>query len=396
MIHTLEERVRMERVDLVVMNGQGGDSEAERMVDGARRAITLDLVDRALAIDAFASIIVSTNDPQLAEAVTSLPTVVVELDPPDEVFHFGRRLQALIAKHDLHRVVYMGGGSAPLLPSTTLNDMAVRIANADRLVLANNFYSVDFCAFVPASALLSMEPPEYDNRLGWALRKHASLPTKELARTAATLFDVDTPVDLMTLSLHPEVAPRTRAYLEGLNLDRSRIEAASGVFLDRQGEVLVGGRVSSRTMAYLEQETLCRSRVFSEERGMRSDGRLARGQVRSLMAMHMLSVGLDRFFGEVLPQLGQAAFLDDRVIWAHQKLWPGARDRFNSDLLCPEEIGDPFVRHFTEAAMSCPIPVVLGGHSLITGGLYVLVDAAWARSGIDMERWVEKETPPPS
>ena len=93
-------------------------------------------------------------------------------------------------------------------------------------------------------------------------------------------------------------------------------------------------------------------------------------------------------FHEVIPQLGQAAFLDDRVLWAHCKVWPPASDRFNSDLYRPRDVVDPFVRRFTEAAMSSPVPVVLGGHSLVSGGLYVLVEAAWARSGIDLERLV--------
>jgi hypothetical protein len=98
---------------------------------------------------------------------------------------------------------------------------------------------------------------------------------------------------------------------------------------------------------------------------------------------------VEPFFGEVIPQLGQAAFIDDRVIWAHRRLWPAANDRFCSDLMRPDEIADPWVRRFTEAAMSCPVPVVLGGHSLVTGGLYVLVEAAWARSGVELQRLVE-------
>jgi hypothetical protein len=153
--------------------------------------------------------------------------------------------------------------------------------------------------------------------------------------------------------------------------------------------VLVAGRVNSRTLAYLEHETLSRSRVFSEERGMRADGRLAAGEVRSLLGMHLERVGVECFFGEVIPQLGQAAFLDDRVLWAHCQVWPPASDRFSSDLYQPQVIADPFVRAFTEAAMSCPIPVVLGGHSLVAGGLYVLVEAAWANSGLDVPRLVE-------
>ena len=55
----------------------------------------------------------------------------------------------------------------------------------------------------------------------------------------------------------------------------------------------------------------------------------------------------------------------------------------------PHEIRDPFIRAFTEAAMACPVPVVLGGHSLVSGGLPVLVEAAWERSGMDLQRPVE-------
>ena len=379
----------MRRVDLVVMNGRSSASKVEQMVDGARTAITCDLVNRAVAAQIFASIIVSTNDPDLAETLRDLPSVVVELDPQDEVFHFGRRLQWLIAEHRLERVVYMGGGSAPLLPTAVLCRMVERLCAVDRLFLANNFYSVDFCAFTPASALFSVEPPPNDNSLGWLLGEEFGLPAQELPRTSGTTFDVDTPVDLMILSLHPRVPPRTRAYLNGLALNTRHVEAAIRTFVDRHAEVLISGRVSTRTMALLGREIACRTRIFSEERGMRADGRLSSGKVRSLLGMQMESVGVGRFFAEVIPQLGQAAFLDDRVIWGHQRIWPSANDRYNSDLLCPEAITDPFIRRFTEAALSCPVPVVLGGHSLVSGGLLVLAEAAWARSGVDLQRPVE-------
>jgi hypothetical protein len=359
------------------------------MVDDARAANTRDLVDKALASGAFRSIVVSTNDASLGDALRGLPGVSIEPDPGGEPFHFGQRLQALIARYEMERVVYLGGGSAPLLSASGLCELAAQIGEAERLLVANNFFSVDFCAFTPASILMSVDPPLNDNRLGWLLAHEAGLPARELERTAATMFDLDTPTDLLVLSLHPDVSPHTRAYLDSLPLDVRHIEAASKVFVQRGDEVLVSGRVNSRTLAYLEHETLCRSRVFSEERGMRADGRLAQGEVRSLLGMQMGSVGVERFFGEVIPQLGQAAFLDDRVLWAHCHVWPPASDRFHSDLYRVDAIADPFIRAFTEAAMSCPIPVVLGGHSLVAGGLYVLVEAAWARSGLDIPRLVE-------
>lgn len=379
----------MSGVDLVVMNGRTGETEAELMVDDGREAITADLIARAIESGAFASIIVATNSAALGQRLTGLPLVIVEMDPPEEPFHFGQRLQQLIAKHDLERVVYMGGGSAPLVSKDVLCDMADQVARAERLILANNFYSVDFCAFTPASSLLSIDLPATDNALGWALAR-VGLTAKELRRTAETMFDVDTPVDLMTLSLHPKAPEQTRRFLDSLHLDTDRLETASRVFVDRQGEAFVAGRISSTTMSYLERETLCRRRVVSEERGMRSDGRLARGEVRSLLGMHLEAVGMHAFFQEVLPRLGKAAFIDDRVIWAHCGVWPEAADRFNSDLLRPDAVADPFLRRFTSEALACPIPIVLGGHSLLAGGLYALVDVAWSRSGVDVQRMLER------
>jgi len=379
----------MGSVDLIIMHGRMGASDVERMVDGARAAITRDIVERALAAGAFSSVIVSTNDVALAEMLRDVKAVTLELDPPGEPFHFGRRFGALVAKHNVERVVYLGGGSAPLLSADTLRDLAERVRDVDRLVVTNNFYSVDFAAFTPASAFSCFEPPSYDNSLGWLLAHDAGLPARELPRVAETVFDVDTPIDLMTLAYHPQVGRHTRAYLDSLDLDLTRLEAASAVFVTRGAEVLVAGRVSAATLAHLERQSLSRTRVFSEERGMRADGRLARGEVRSLLGMHVQAVGVERFFQEVVPQLGRAAFIDDRVVWAHCGLWPAAVDRFNSDLFRVERIADPFVRQFTEAAAACPVPVVLGGHSLVAGGLYALVEAAWERSGLNIEPRVQ-------
>jgi hypothetical protein len=37
-----------------------------------------------------------------------------------------------------------------------------------------------------------------------------------------------------------------------------------------------------------------------------------------------------------------------------------------------DSITDPWLRDFTEAAANTPIPVLLGGHSSVAGGLFVL------------------------
>ncbi len=384
------------KVSLVIMTGSSERSEVERMVSLARQAITLDTIERALAVEAIGPIVLATNSASLAEKLQGMP-VHVELEAPGEEFHFGRRLRELITGWGMEKVFYIGGGSSALLSSEEMGRIAETLLSADEAtssyarsgVIANNFYSTDFAAFAPAKAIESIEPLTLtlDNDLAWRLVKRAGLPCKELPRTAATQLDVDTPTDLMTLKPHPGVGPHTRRYLDSLELDTSHIEQALKFFTDRKAEVLVAGRVSASTWAYLEYETACRVRLFAEERGMRASGRQARGEALSLLGFYLDEVGLERFFA-TLARMSQAAFMDSRVIFAHRRIWPSAADRFYSDLRQPEKINDPWVRRFTEAAIEAPIPVVLGGHSLVSGGLYALVEAAWARSE-DLARHVE-------
>lgn len=374
-----------ETVPLVIMTGVSEDSEPERMVSQARQAATLDLVERALTVPSLRPIVVATNSAAFARRLAEF-SVSVELDPPTEPFHFGQRLTALIERYGMDRCFYLGGGAGPLLPASDMAAIAKDLLAADRLLIANNFYSSDFVAFGPTSVLVTHRLPDNDNELGWLLGEDAGLPIRELPRSGATQFDIDTPMDLLTLAAHPEAGPHTKDYLEGLILDTSALDAALPFMLDRDATILVAGRVSSATWSYLERETACSTRVLSEERGMRASGRQARGEVRSLLGYLLDAVGLQQFF-EALAAMGQAVFLDNRVIFAHRGLWPSAADRFHSDLRQPAKITDPFVRALTEAAMGAPVPVIMGGHSLVSGGMYALIEAAWAR-GHDVPRHV--------
>jgi len=373
------------QVSLVIMAGPCEGTETERMVALARQAITLDTVDRALTSDAVGLIVVVTDCRSLAEALQTKP-VRIEPGSPGGEFHFGQRLRDLISQQSMERVLYIGGGSGALLSAEDINHIAETLLCSDRLVIANNFYSTDFAGFAPAATINSIQAPALDNDLAWLLAEQAGLPCRELPRNAATQLDVDTPTDLITLKPHPRVGPHVRRYLDSIDLATSHVERALVHFSDRDAEVIVAGRVSASTWAYLERETACRVRVFAEERGMRASGRQARGEALSLLGYFLREVGPERFFA-TLGEMSQAVFLDSRVLLAHEGIWPTPDDRFYSDLRCPEMIEDPWLRDLTRAAMEAPIPIVLGGHSLVSGGLYALVEAAWDR-GKDLPRHV--------
>lgn len=367
------------------MTGVTEGSEPEQMVSLARQAITRDLVERALVAPGLGPIVVATNSAALAGQLAGLP-VIVDRDNPDEPFHFGQRLLALLDRYEMERCFYIGGGAGPLLSTADLAGIAARLAAAERLILTNNFYSSDLAAFVPSAILAGQPPPDNDNELAWLLGERAGLPIEELPRSGATQLDVDTPADLLTLAAHPGAGRHARACLEVMALDTAVLDAALPLLLDRDAEILVAGRVSSATWSYLERETACRTRVISEERGMRASRRQAMGLARTVLGHLLDAVGLERFFDR-LATLGQAVFLDNRVILAHRGLWPSAADRFYSDLRRPAQVVDPFLRELTEAALAAPVPVVMGGHSLVAGGMYALVEAAWAR-GHDVPRHV--------
>ena len=345
----------------------------EALLADAQEAVARDLVERLLACPEYDRPVIATNSPRFVQAVADLPVQVV----PDEAeFHFGRSLARLVEQFAVQRAFYVGGGAAPLLSTSELTTIAQLLRTNDDALVANNFFSSDFVGFSPASAIQRIAPPPIDNDLAFRLQRESGLRNIPLARTPGTQMDVDTPTDLLILSLHPGIGPHTQQFFADHQLDPRSVREVGKFLTDPNACVAVCGRVGSHLWAHLDTDLACRTRVFSEERGMRANGREARGEVRSLLGYHLEAVGPDRFF-ENLAELADAAFIDSRVIMTHLRLEPTASDRFHSDLLDYERIENPILREFTRAAATAPLPVVLGGHSLVSGGLWALIDAAW-------------------
>jgi hypothetical protein len=301
--------------------------------------------------------------------------VIVEVDAPGQRFHFGNRLREVILKHELVRPVYIGCG-LPLIKADELTAVALGLTTAERAVVSNNFYSADLLGIVPGDAVRDLALPDNDRILPRLLQDAAGLENRALPRTMANQFDIDTPGDLALLAYAGGAGPNLQRYIDTHPPDVSRLTAASRLFTDRDAEVLVAGRVGSDVWRYLESETACRIRMYSEERGMQAAGRDLNGEARSLLAYHLQTVGTQRFFEE-LATMAQAAFIDTRPIFAHMGLNPSRPDRFLCDAMTPEGISDPFIRELTQAALDAPIPVVLGGSSLVASGVQLLSEAAW-------------------
>jgi hypothetical protein len=354
------------------------ETEIEKLVADAQIAASIETLEKIKTLSQVGEIIVSTASEEFAEQARALGATV-EIDPPDTSFHWGRQLAMLVEKHRASTPLYIGGGSGALMSAADWQNMVQRALDETNIVITNNYFSCDFAAWSPGDALKLIDPPELDNDLAFRLGERIGLKRVSLPKNAATQLDIDTPSDLQTISFHPALGNKLRAVIDAAHLDTSHVEHLLPILTDRDQTMLAVGRVSASMMLFLERETRCQWRVFSEERGMRASGREARGEVRSLVGFYLEQAGI-RNFAQALPQLANAALVDSRIIFAHYRLLPNGADRFHSDLLQPEAIHDSFLREFTAAMRDARIPILLGGHSLVSGGMYALVEVIKARA----------------
>jgi hypothetical protein len=129
---------------------------------------------------------------------------------------------------------------------------------------------------------------------------------------------------------------------------------------------------------FLDRRSACRVRLVTEERGLVASG--SRKKARSIAGMWL---GTKNPGGALKSLAGRthAAFLDSRLLLACAAEETDAEDRFASDLLHTGAIRNGYLRKLSEAALDSYYPVVLANHSLLNGGMMLLVEAAWRSFG---------------
>ncbi len=365
----------------------------ELAMDELLRVALRSTLGRARQTHRFDRLLVVTNDPQIIGS-SALEAEILVMPRPGEAFQFGRALQQVITQSAIgpdEAIVYFGAGAGALLSDDEWLALLDTVQNNPHSVTANNYFSADLVGWQPAEAIFRVEQANLDggdNNLAWGLCRQAGLAWRTAwppnTRTFGTQFDLDTPSDAAILKLW--LSRQTEAKWPLLHqslqqttaFDAMPVSQVLAALSDFDKEVLVSGRVSGQTHRLLESKSWGQTRIISEERGMRASGREESGRVVSISGALLQSLGVQPFLAEFLPQICQAAILDSRVLFAHQGLKPSRRDRFNSDALQSEFIYNPAVRAFTEAARAVlvnqSIPILLGGHTVVAGGLLLLLD----------------------
>jgi hypothetical protein len=323
--------------------------------------------------------------------------------PPDGL-SFGERLADAVRARGIETgtaggsggLVVLGSGSIPLASAADLRRFVEVAAGPGGHALANNRYSADVVAVSRATDLAELPPLPADNALPRWLEERAGVAVTDLRSRWRLGVDIDTPLDLIVLR-----DPAASQIYATAPLIGERLAALAHVLSNRRAELLVTGRVSATTLSWLQRGVACRVRALVEERGLRAASRLAQSGTtasgrppRSIIGELLDRDGPDSLAATVA-RLADAAVIDTRVLLAHRAgatdgatmgatagatPWPDAEDRFASDLLLPASVTDPWLRALTASAASAPAdhPILLGGHTLVNGGLRLLAQRARA------------------
>ena len=312
-------------------------------------------------------------------------TSVRVISGPSDGLPFGARLRAALSEVPEGGLVVLGSGAIPLARPADRRAFVRSAAGAGPPALTNNRFSSDILAVADAGWLAGLpEGFTTDNALPRWLSEQAGVAVADLRRRPRLGVDVDSPLDLVLLG-RPAAAIDPGPH-PGDDLVLSRLGAIRRVLADPAAELVVAGRMSTAALAWLERSARCRIRALIEERGLRaslaaSDIGQRPGRRPQRPPRSVLGLVLDRDgpagLGARLAELGDAALVDSRVLLAHrlgpdEAGWPQAEDRFASDLLEASSIADPWLAGLTRAALDAPIPILLGGHSLVGPGIQLV------------------------
>jgi hypothetical protein len=297
------------------------------------------------------------------------------LDDLDDDTSFGQHVRETVEALGADGLVLLGSGSIPLATAADRRAFVEAAAGPAGHALANNRYSADIVAVAGAARLADLPDLRADNGLPRWLSETAGFQVADLRRRWRLQVDLDTPLDALLVPWL-DAEDTLLAHDVSASVVRTTLGAVVRASRDPRCELVVAGRASAAGLAWLERSTASRTRALVEERGFRtrSDGQRP---VRSTLGL-LLDRDGPRALGTILAGLGDAALVDSRVLLAHrfgadELGWPGAEDRFSSDLLLPERIGDPWLRELTEAAVGASIPILLGGHTLVGPGLRLVL-----------------------
>ncbi len=360
----------MQQIGAIFTVRGGSESWAEQHILNAHRANALDLI-RILRGQGIESVIVASPE---TDWLPDDLEVIRDDDVPDQSFHFGERLARLIEKHPTQALLHFGGGSAPLVDRSTTGMLLGLLEKSLRqdgsipshIALTNNLHSSDWIAISQVQdAIPIIERADRDNGLALSFKESDQFEVRVLASLRpATSMDIDSLSDLAILAQHPALQPELRQMIGNAAKDLEDIPILPllDVLRSPNKHLLIVGRVSPLAWNTLERLAKCQIDVITERFGY------------SILKTWMGKSGYISNAIHPLEKIADAVLFDNRPFLESIGASPNTHDLLASDTLLLEDVEDHTLRELLVAVDDLHIPIVMGGESLVTGGLYALAE----------------------
>lgn len=347
-----------------------------QILEKAKRANLRDIVSKLKESSRFNRIILQTNRPQLFRDLTD-----IEIDDTSQIRPFGARVKRVIAgKKDL-RLFYTGSGSSVFLNTNSIRKyLSVVEPNS---IIANNLYSTDFFFLRTINELTDIEDIMIDNSFSRQIIERYNIKGIEIKRDEYSLFDLDGPLDLLSLKLSQKGNKGLKRFLRDAQLDGDHLVKLLEIFTNREKEVLFWGRISEFLITFLRYRTACRTKFVVEGRGLvAQEGK----RFYSLFLDTTPDIFTQRFYKR-LNRYCDALFIDSRIVLAHYNILSSKSDRFALDMLDEKRIKDKRLIRLCREATRSSTPVIFCNHSFLNTGLPLLIDYIWRREGYRISRY---------
>ncbi len=364
---------------LITLGGIGA-GRLEQLMRTALESACVDLSDTCNQAGIFSNITLITDQPVTIETDNWSDVMYTN---PDQTFGevLETYFEATNSKLGESPLVYFGAGSAPLIQDVDIIDLASTLDRASQnICAANNIYSADYFGVNPGNIIAILYPgPLSDNEIPKRLSEENRAEVVELARSSRSQFNIDVTADLATLLLADTKGTKLRSFLQTHSqLLRQATQcqwSAAQHLTDKESQVLVYGRTSSRIWKYLETESASKIRIIAEERGLGT----APPEHRSYSTLGDLinSEGAETFFTKTLPLMCDAAFIDLIPILAYLHPDTTQEDRHAAFLMDESNIEHPGLQTIIHGINNSPIPIAIGGHTLVGSGIELLNQRVW-------------------
>lgn len=300
--------------------------------------------------------------------------------PQRASFHFGQRLAGLIDRYAPDGALCFGGGSAPLLDQAAIGMLVGLIGRAQdgsgsvppQIALTNSRARSGWVAVSDARAALPViRQTASSDDLAGALHDSGECEVRVLSSMRpATGLDIEATADLAILARHPGVQPALRGVIQSYALDTlPAVDRLITICRRPQQALMLIGRVSPGGWQALGRAARCQVLTIAEPE-LYPD---VPPRTRSTVAPWVRARWWDGFFADLGLSCDGIVF-DNRPVLQALGLRAALEEIQAVDFPGREPIDQLLLRDLRAAADHAPLPILMGGRSLVTGGLYVLAE----------------------